>query len=184
MRYVWIMIIVLAAMPVLAQVPTDNNQATQQQIANEHKATRKFVSDELTRQRNEFFTGIDDRANYYETTAENLLTTAVWKLGLIWFGVVLIVTGFNNFLRNKLEKRKWAKLKTALTEEVKADVLKTNTQQQQAIDQRRKDLYMRQKSLAEAKPQLDELRQQMMDNQVKMEKFMAAIYNTDNQVQP
>jgi len=55
--------LLLLPVAVLAQeVPDDKSIRTEQMISQEHKNTRKFFSDEMTRQRQEYFKMIDDRA--------------------------------------------------------------------------------------------------------------------------
>lgn len=100
------------------EAPQEVNTAVVSQIQQEHKNTRKFFSDELTRQQKVFFDQVDDRADYYETTVDKFLTTAVWKLALLWAGIMFAVTSFNNFLRIRLEKRRYEKLKKNIKEEL------------------------------------------------------------------
>jgi len=112
--------------PTYAQVPESpqpSDVATLNKINQEHSNTRKFFSDELTRQRNEFYKQMDDRAIYYEETVNDMLTTMVWKLGLLWGGIVFFIVSFNNLVRNRLEKKRFKKLKESLKGEVLRDMV-------------------------------------------------------------
>jgi len=99
-------------------VPKEIDTTTLQKITQEHKNTRKFFSDELTRQRQEFFKQMDDRANYYENTVNHLLSSAILQLGLIWAGIVLFITGITQFLRLKLERNKFDKMLKTIRYEI------------------------------------------------------------------
>lgn len=79
-------------------------------IQAEGKTNRKFTSDELTRQREQLLREVDDRANYYEKQFNDMISTAVLKLGLLWGGIVFIITGLNTFLLRKLERRRYKML--------------------------------------------------------------------------
>ncbi len=81
----------------------------------EHRNTRKYVSDELTRQREQFFKEIDGRAGYYEKEGKSMLSTAYLKLGLIWGGVVFLIAGLTHILRLKTERVRFNKLHTHLS---------------------------------------------------------------------
>lgn len=118
-------------------VPEDVDTSTLQKIDQEHKATRKFVSDELTRQRTEFFKEIDDRATYYENTVERLLSRTILYLGLLWGGIVLLVVGVTQFLRLRLERNKFEKMLRVIREQISGRPVPVEnlaqTQQQQHI---------------------------------------------------
>lgn len=86
--------------------PDPQNLQTLNKIAQEHQNTRKFFSDELTRQRNEFFTQMDSRFDYYERTADNFLTRTAFKLGLMWAGIVMLSIGTYSLFRVRLDKKK------------------------------------------------------------------------------
>jgi hypothetical protein len=101
-----------------AQVPQDVDTGTVQKIDQEHKATRKFVSDELTRQRTEFFKQIDERATYYENTVERLLSRTILYLGLLWAGIVILVVGISNYTRLRLERHRFDKMMRAIREQI------------------------------------------------------------------
>jgi len=111
--------------------PDPNQVATLNKINQEHSNTRKFFSDELTRQRQEFFKMMDDRFIYYEDTYRDIMATTTWKLTLLWAGVVLFITSFNNILRNILEKKRFKKLKESLKGEILRDMMINNPDQMQ-----------------------------------------------------
>jgi len=121
-----LLIVILCMIPINAQTPEPpqpENVALMNKVNQEHSNTRKFFSDELTRQRNEFYKQMDDRAEYYEKTVDSLLTTMVWKLGLLWGGIVFFIVAFNNVIRNRLEKKRFKKLKESLKGEVLRDMM-------------------------------------------------------------
>jgi len=129
MKLVKISIIIIAVLMLCSFVysltaPDESNTQTISTIQQEGQATRKYISDELSRQETAFFKQMDSRANYYENTIRDIETNAVTKLGLFWFGVVLFVTSFNNFLRNRVEKKRYKKLKDNTKEEIMLELMK------------------------------------------------------------
>lgn len=142
-------------------VPKDTSNVVMNKVDQEHKATRKFFSDELTRQRQEFFKMMDDRANYYEDTADNMLTTTAWKLGLLWGGIVFVVVGLTSFLKVKLEKKRHQKLKQSLKEEITTELLKEQKKTQEQIDARKKQAFQQ-------SPEAMKLRQKIAQEQAQL----------------
>lgn len=123
MRFVTIMVFLLAiicssAFCLAQAIPEDIDTTTLQKIDQEHKNTRKFFSDEMTRQRQEYFKSIDDRAIYYEKTATDLLKSAVYKLGMLWAGIVIFVVGITQMLRLRLERNKSEKMLKTIRQEI------------------------------------------------------------------
>jgi len=158
--------LLLLPVAVLAQeVPDDKSIRTEQMISQEHKNTRKFFSDEMTRQRQEYFKMIDDRAEYYEDTANDILTTAVWKLGLLWGGIVFITVGLFNTLRVKLEQRRYKKLKQTLKQEVTNDIFKEQMKSADAVQKQKEDI-------AKTKPELVALQTRLAQEQAKLKDLM------------
>jgi hypothetical protein len=90
----------------------------------EHKNTRKYVSDELTRQREQFFKEIDSRATYYEREGKSMLTTTYWKIGLVIGGLMFFTVGLNQVLRLKTERTRFNKLQKHLSEAIIQDIRK------------------------------------------------------------
>lgn len=190
MKIIWLLILgVLLSLPVsvIAQaVPQDTDSATIQIINQEHKNTRKFFSDELTRQRNDFYKEFQDRATYYETEANSIVKDAVWKLGLMWGGVVFLIFGMSNFLGRRLEKRKWTKMLDSAKTEILAEVNKEKQvidQQHKAkeqqivqatkqVNQRNADLNTKSEQLAKARPQLIAMQQKIAQQQKELKDVM------------
>jgi len=104
-------------------VPQDTDMQVIQAISKEHKDTRKFVSDELTRQREELFKEVEKQAIYYENEIQSFLREAVFKLGLLWGGIVMFVVGVTHYLSRKLDKRKWNKMLDSAKEELRAEMM-------------------------------------------------------------
>lgn len=135
---IWLLLVLIIPAVIAQVVPKDIDTTVVQKIDQEHKNTRKFFSDEMTRQRQEYFKSIDDRANYYETTANHLLTTAVLKLGLLWAGIVIFVVGITQFTRLRLEKNRFEKMLKTIRHEIANTQLAqniTNTQRTEAVPQ-------------------------------------------------
>jgi len=121
-----------------------DDQRIVSEINQEHRNTRSFISDELTRQKNDFFTQMDDRANYYEREADSIMTKAVWKFGIVWMGVTFLALGFNNFLSRKLEQKRYKLLKDSLIADIKKEQMiqkpqsmQTSTAQEQDQERQR-----------------------------------------------
>lgn len=120
---------VLCMLSVFAQ-PVENVHETltkneiYSKIDLEHKGTRKYFSDELTRQRELLFSEADDRATYYEKEGKNMLNTTYWKLGFAWGGVVFFIVGFMQVLRLKTERTRFNKLQKYLGEAIISDIMK------------------------------------------------------------
>jgi hypothetical protein len=138
MRKIWFMVLVLLCLlpVVIAQgvpppAPSDVDAVLMQKITQEHQNTRKFVSDELTRQREEFYKQFDDRAVFYEKEFFNTINTAVLKLSLLWAAVVFFVFGLNNLMRITLEKKRWRRVKETIKDELKAEMFLRNPPQPQ-----------------------------------------------------
>jgi hypothetical protein len=112
--------------------PADVDAVLMQKITQEHQNTRKFFSDELTRQRTEFYTQFDDRATFYEKEFFNTINTAVLKLSLIWGAIVFFVIGLNSLMRITLEKKRWRRVKETIKDELKAEMFLRNPPQPQA----------------------------------------------------
>lgn len=113
-----IIFFLICSFAVIGQTADPEDLQTLNKVGQEHQNTRKYFSNELTRQRTEFFKMFDDRANYYEETFDDMITKTVIKLALLWGGIMLFFTSFNNFLRNRIEKRRYKKLKQDVVNEV------------------------------------------------------------------
>jgi len=120
MRQWLIIALIIGSGIVFAQVqePQDTNIQVQQRIAQEHAATRKFFSDEMTRQRNQIFNDFDERGDFYEKKFNDTLTSATYKLSFLWAGIVFFIVGANSLLRVKLERRRFEKLRENILDEV------------------------------------------------------------------
>ena len=118
MKKLIVIVILLFSMVFVNGAEEPRDLQTLNKIQQEHQNTRKFFSDELTRQQNAFFKKMDDRANYYEETAEKMVTTTVWKLALLWGGVMILFVSFSAYLKTRLERRKYDKLKANIKEEL------------------------------------------------------------------
>jgi multidrug efflux pump subunit AcrB len=166
-------------------VPADDSGLTQTMIQ-EHKNTRKFVSDEITRQRTQFNKDFEDRAEYYKNEADSLINQAVWKLGLMWGGIVLLVFGMSNFLNRRLEKRKWNKMLESAKAEIMAEVNQKKekidaqhkerenqlVQGHQAIVQKNAQLNQKAEQIKKARPQLQAMQKKMAQQQEELKKVM------------
>lgn len=126
-----LIMVILCMIPSYAQTTEPADLQTLNKIQQEHSNTRKFFSDELARQRNEFFKQTDDRADYYEKTVDNMLTTAVWKLALLWGGIMFFFLSFNHLIRNNLEKKRFKKFKESIKGEVMRDIMNFNVGEKQ-----------------------------------------------------
>lgn len=178
---------------VLSQNIPKDNSASEQLIAQEHKNTRKFVSDELTRQRNEFYKGFEDRAEWYKREADDMINNAVWKLGLMWSGVVLLFFGISNFLNRRLEKRKWNKMLETARSEIKTDVIAELQQEKTKIDtehkqteqtlideqiklnERKRQIDTKADALAKARPQLQAIQARIKQQQAELNTVMGKL---------
>jgi len=107
----------------LVQPASPEDIATLNKIQLEHSNTRKFMSSEITRNKDVFFKDFDSRANYYEETFFSTLNTAIWKLSLLFGGIIFFAISINHILSIKLEKNKYKKLKKSLKEEIGRDLI-------------------------------------------------------------
>ena len=87
-------------------------------IDEEHRNTRKYFSDEMTRQVNEFYEAIDDRGLYYENEFNKMLMTTYLKLAMIIAGAILFSVAIGHVFRLKTERVRFNKLKKHLSEEI------------------------------------------------------------------
>lgn len=162
------LIILLLLIPVaVAQVPTDVDTTILQRITQEHQATRQFLSTELTRQRTTFFNEWDARANYYEDYFNKTLHDLVVKLGLVWGGIILTVIGINNLLSRKLEKRRFAKMKESIKDEIMTDILQDKMKADEVEAEKQR--------LEQMKPELMKAQLQMEENSKKINDLLAKL---------
>lgn len=145
-KYIGVILIVALFLPtIIAQTappsapPPDVNVAVFTKIEQEEKNTRKFVSDELTRQREEFYNQFDERAVFYEKEFFDALNTATLKLSVLWGSIVFCVIGLSNMLRITLERKRFMRMKETLKDELRAEMFLKNppkpTQQQTVFEQ-------------------------------------------------
>ena len=160
MRKYLILSIILMSF-VVAQAPVDIQTPLNDKIVQEHKATRKFFSDEMTRQRTEFYNMMDERAINYENQVNDLLRTTAIKLFLLWFGSGALIIGLHSFLRNRMEKRRYSKLKDSLTKDVKEEIDKETQKKTNDLQQKRIQIDQRIEMLNKAKPQLNKIKEQI-----------------------
>jgi len=122
-----IVIAVLCTIGVYGQVESVHETLTKNEIYSkidlEHKGTRKYVSDELTRQRELLFKEADDRATYYEKEAKSMLSTTFWKLSFAWGGIVFFIVGFMQTLRLKTERTRFNKLQKHISQAIISDLI-------------------------------------------------------------
>jgi ABC-type multidrug transport system fused ATPase/permease subunit len=149
------LMVVMCSMVFGQTVPQDDNIEVIQAINKEHKDTRKFISDELTRQRDELWKEAEKQALYYEAEAQSFLRKAVFKLGLLWGGIMFLIIGINTYLSRKLEKRKWNKMLESAKEEMRAEF---NKQKPEPTIDQKKQLY---DLASRLKQQQEELKQIM-----------------------
>ena len=118
------MVLLSLILPVVnsQEVPPDIDSSSAQKVQQEHQATRKFFSDELTRQKKDLFLQFDDRGKYYENQFTKIINGIMIKLALIWIGIVVFTSAFNKFLGNRMDKRRYKKLKDAVLNEVKGGI--------------------------------------------------------------
>ena len=125
-RFIILGIFILFCGSVYAQVatpPQDYNTVIINKIQQEEATTRKFTSDELSRQRDVFFKDYDSRAQFYEKEFFNALNTAVIKLTAIWAAIVFMVFGLSNILRITLESKRYKRMKDSIRDELKMELL-------------------------------------------------------------
>jgi len=91
----------------------------------EHKNTRQFFANQLKHEREQIFKDFDARGDFYEEIFYNTIRTAVMKLGILWFGVTLFVVFVNNFIRNRIEKKKYGVLKNAIKNDLMMELSPT-----------------------------------------------------------
>jgi len=100
------------------ELPDEPNQVVINKIDVEHKTTRQFVSNELSKKEEMFLNEFTKRADYYEESYENILRTAVWKLGLLWAGILFFFVSINKVITTKTEEKKYNVLKEALKNDI------------------------------------------------------------------
>lgn len=110
-----LLIFVLSATTICAvELPNEPDTVIINKVDQEHKNTRQFVSNELTKKQMEFLNEFTTRADYYEGTYFALLRQAVWKLGLLWAGLMFFFVSFNKIITLRIEEKKYQVLKESL----------------------------------------------------------------------
>lgn len=103
-------------------IPPDVDTGVYSKVQQEHKNTRKFFSDEMTRQRTEMFNEWDNKANYYEDLFLSTITSLLWKLGLTIAAIVFFFFGFSRMMLTRLEKKKFEKFKKTVLSELRQEL--------------------------------------------------------------
>lgn len=111
---------------VSAPVPDDVSTVTLQKIDAEHKVTRQFMANELTKRETEFLKEFTGRADYYEDSYEDIMKKSVWKLGILWSGILLFFISFNKMIDLKTEEKKYQVLKDAIKKDLMDEFRKEN----------------------------------------------------------
>lgn len=91
-------------------------------VDEEHRNTRKYFTDELSRQVNSFYTEIDDRGLYYENEFKKMLLETYFKLGMIFAGVVVVSVAISHIFKLKTERVRFNNLKKSLVDELKLEL--------------------------------------------------------------
>lgn len=113
----------------------DNTGVIITKIDQDRAELKKFFTSEIESQRQLFFSEMNDRANYYEEALNDIIRTAVWKLGLLFGSMIFFFTSFNMFLKSKMEKKKYLKLERSVIEAVKREIPTYNSQNKQSFEQ-------------------------------------------------
>jgi len=108
--------------PLNIDTNTEQTELIFNKMEQDNRNIEKYITKELNDQRTIFFTEMDDRGKYYEELFNDMVRTAIWKLGLLFGGIIFFSTSFNMILRLKLEKRRFNKLKIAVKDSVKKDL--------------------------------------------------------------
>lgn len=127
MKYtVGILILFLCSSFVIAQaqVPVDVSTTEHRVIQQEHQVTRKFFSDEFQRQRNELLDDFDERGKYYEGKFDQTISSTVWKLSLLWSGIVFVAFGLTSVFRVKKETKRFNILRKSTKDYVMGEIKK------------------------------------------------------------
>lgn len=111
-----------------AEVPEDVSTVTLQKIDAEHQATRQFITNELTKRETTFLDEVTKRGDYYETSIADLISGAVWKLGFLWVGIMILFISLSKIIGNRTELKKYQVLKTALERDIIADFRQKNVE--------------------------------------------------------
>lgn len=134
----FILLLILFSTFGAAQVPQEINTQIITKIDQEAKNTRTFFSQELSRQRNEFYADFDDRANYYEMVFTDTMRSTVITLSLVWAGVVLTIVGINNYLAMRLERRRFERIIQSIREQLAAPQPAESTPKEEPTNDRYK----------------------------------------------
>lgn len=126
-----IVMIILCTMVLGATAPTDSDTSILvHQISEEHKTTRQFIANTVVEKEDKFFNEFMKKADGYQQEFQDMIDSAILKLGALWGGVLLFFVSLNEFLKMKLEKRRYKKLKEALT----TDIMKQFAHQAQPVE--------------------------------------------------
>jgi len=118
-----VFIIVVSSFGSGLEIPDEPDSVVINKVDQEHKNTRQFITNEISRRESSFLKQLTDRGDYYESSLNDIIRTAIIKLGLIWMGVVFFVTSLNKLISNRTEKKKYAVLKESLKKDIKLELM-------------------------------------------------------------
>jgi len=99
-------------------IPDESNTVIINKIDQEHKNTRQFTANELSKRQAEFINDFTTRADYYEETYHSLMRRAVWQLGLLWTGIMFFFISINKMISTRTEEKKYQVLKEAIKKDI------------------------------------------------------------------
>jgi len=124
--FIIIMVVLVSGFVYSAPVEDIHDQMTKTEVFSkvdeEHRNTRKYFTDELSRQRDNFYKEIDDRGLYYENEFKKMLMETYFKLGMIFAGVVIVSVAISHIFKLKTERARFNNLKKCLVDELKLEL--------------------------------------------------------------
>lgn len=104
---------------VAVEIPNEPSNLVINKIDSEHKNTRLYIQNELTKREKSFMDDFTKRADYYEGSLQDIINKFVFKAGLVLGGIIIFITSLNRLLQNRVEAKKYNVFKKSLKNDIK-----------------------------------------------------------------
>lgn len=117
---IMIMVVLLSSITLGAVQPQETDPVLLTKISDEHRNTRQFITTMVETKQDEFFAQFMKKGDEYQATFNDMIDSAVIKLGFMWGGILMFFLALDQTLKLRLEKKRYNVLKEA----IKADLIK------------------------------------------------------------
>ncbi len=102
-------------------LPDEPSNTLINKIDSDHKNTRLYMKNQLIEREKSFTTEFTKRADYYENALDDMIKLFIFRVSLVFGGIIVFVSAVNHLIKNKLEKKRYAILLESIKTDVKND---------------------------------------------------------------